>query len=92
MRQQQQQIISNDRVRLIQELTELQLRQGEVGVVRSSWHFPNVAYEVEFQVSKERIRVLLLDHQVAPERFDEADIFGRQERQGSCHAASSTHA
>jgi hypothetical protein len=63
-----QQILLNERVRLVEALNELQLQTGEVGVVRSSWHFPITAYEVEFNVSTEPLRLLLLAHQIAPER------------------------
>jgi hypothetical protein len=52
-------------VRLIEELTELQLQQGDIGIVRNSWHYPTVAYEVEFRAEGQRLRVLLLHHQVA---------------------------
>jgi len=61
-----QQITSSDRVRLVDELSELQLLPGEVGVVRQSWHFPNIAYEVEFRPKGRPMRVLLLNGQIAP--------------------------
>jgi hypothetical protein len=61
-----QQILSNSRVRLARELVDLQLHQGEMGVVRSSWHYPTVAYEVEFRPAGKPLRVLLLDHEIIP--------------------------
>lgn len=38
----------NDFVRLTQDVPELALNKGEVGVVRSTWFAPAVTYEVEF--------------------------------------------
>jgi hypothetical protein len=38
----------NDAVRLTQDVPRLDLRRGEVGVVRSTWFSPAVVYEVEF--------------------------------------------
>lgn len=38
----------NDYVRLTQDVPHLALHRGEVGVVRSTWFAPTVAYEVEF--------------------------------------------
>lgn len=38
----------DDFVRLTQDIPELALARGEVGVVRSTWFAPTVAYEVEF--------------------------------------------
>jgi hypothetical protein len=59
------QFLINHRVQLVEEVNELQLPRGEVGVVRGSWHGPNIAYEVEFRVSGSPLRLLLLDHQIA---------------------------
>ena len=39
----------DDFVRLRQDIPELSLSRGEIGVVRSTWFAPAVAYEVEFQ-------------------------------------------
>lgn len=65
-------ILSNDRVWLDEDLPELDLYRGDVGVVRSAWLYPNRAYEVEFSVagSHDRRRVLLLHEQVSPRRAD----------------------
>ena len=38
----------DDFVRLTRDIPELSLHRGEVGVVRSTWFAPSVAYEVEF--------------------------------------------
>ncbi len=38
----------NDVVRLTQDVPELALTRGEVGVVRSTWFAPTTTYEVEF--------------------------------------------
>jgi hypothetical protein len=38
----------DDFVRLTQDIPELSLNRGAVGVVRSTWFAPTVAYEVEF--------------------------------------------
>jgi hypothetical protein len=38
----------DDFVRLTQDIPELALARGVVGVVRSTWFAPSIAYEVEF--------------------------------------------
>jgi hypothetical protein len=38
----------DDSVRLMQDIPELSLCRGEVGVVRSTWFAPSLTYEVEF--------------------------------------------
>lgn len=38
----------DDIVRLTHDIPELSLSRGEIGVVRSTWFAPAVAYEVEF--------------------------------------------
>lgn len=68
-----EEILLNDRVRLIDGLNEFQLRSGELGVVRNRWQFPVTAYEVEFNVSSQPLRLLLLARQIAPERSYKAD-------------------
>ena len=64
-----QQVLAKSRVRLTEDIPELELCRGDVGVVVSSWFFPNTAYEVEFEVKaqRERLRVLLLQRQVGRE-------------------------
>jgi Domain of unknown function (DUF4926) len=59
----------DDFVRLTQDIPELSLNRGEVGVVRSTWFAPAVAYEVEFhQVGNDyQTRALLLAEQVTVE-------------------------
>lgn len=56
----------DDRVRLTQDIPELSLIRGELGVVRSTWFAPSVAYEVEFRGtgSDYETRALLLAEQV----------------------------
>lgn len=62
-------ILSTEKVQLSEELPELHLRRGQIGVVCESWHYPTEAYEVEFRPDGKPVRVLLLHHQlsVAPE-------------------------
>ena len=59
----------DDLVRLTQDIPELQLKSGEVGVVRSTWFAPSVAYEVEFnRIGIDyQTRALLLEEQVQVE-------------------------
>jgi hypothetical protein len=60
----------DDRVRLTQDLPELLLCRGSVGVVRSTWFAPTVAYEVEFQeagLNSQQTRALLMANQVEVE-------------------------
>ena len=59
----------DDYVRLVQDIPELALNRGQVGVVRSTWFHPTVAYEVEFHLvgMSSQTRALLLGDQVAVE-------------------------
>jgi hypothetical protein len=59
----------DDFVRLTQDIPELALNRGEVGVVRSTWFAPLVAYEVEFhQIGNDyQTRALLREEQVEVE-------------------------
>ena len=61
-------ILANDRVSLTEDLPELELRQGQSGVVRNAWLYPNIAYEVEFSSLKGTGygSVLLLQEQIVP--------------------------
>jgi len=56
----------DDFVRLTTDIPELALIRGEIGVVRSTWFAPSVAYEVEFhQIGHDyQTRVLLQAEQV----------------------------
>jgi hypothetical protein len=56
----------DDYVRLIRDIPELALSRGEVGVVRSRWCAPEVAYEVEFHSVglDEPTRALLMSDQI----------------------------
>jgi Domain of unknown function (DUF4926) len=60
---------TDDFVRLITDIPELSLVRGEVGVVRSTWFAPSVAYEVEFhQIGHDyQTRALLLPDQLEVE-------------------------
>lgn len=59
----------DDFVRLTQDIPELALNRGQVGVVRSTWFSPSVAYEVEFhKIGHDcQTRALLMPEQVAVE-------------------------
>lgn len=59
----------DDTVRLTQDIPELSLCRGSLGVVRSTWFAPSVAYEVEFhQIGNDyQTRALLLAEQVEVE-------------------------
>jgi hypothetical protein len=57
---------AEERVRLTQDLPELGLRRGDVGVVCSTWFNPRTAFEVEFQPDGPgcRVRALLMPNQL----------------------------
>jgi hypothetical protein len=59
----------DDYVRLLADIPELALSRGEIGVVRSTWFAPSVAYEVEFhQIGHDyQTRALLLPEQLEVE-------------------------
>ena len=59
----------DDVVRLTRDIPELSLSRGAVGVVRSTWFAPTVAYEVEFlKVGRDaETRALLMAEQVQVE-------------------------
>lgn len=59
----------DDFVRLTRDIPELCLNCGEVGVVRSTWFSPSVAYEVEFhQIGHDvQTRALLMAEQLQVE-------------------------
>ncbi len=64
----------DDYVRLVQDIPELSLHRGELGVVRSTWFAPTIAFEVEFHPTglDHETRALLLAEQVA---VDEVGTF-----------------
>jgi hypothetical protein len=70
----------DDRVRLTHDLPELGMCRGTVGVVRSTWFAPTVAYEVEFQQVglDHQTRALLLASQVEVD-----DVMLAEERHGA---------
>ena len=59
----------DDVVRLTQDIPELSLNRGQLGVVRSTWFAPSVAYEVEFhRIGNDyQTRALLMPEQVSVE-------------------------
>ncbi len=59
----------DDHVRLIQDIPELALFRGEVGVIRSTWMAPRIAFEVEFHPGgiNQQTRALLMAEQVTVE-------------------------
>jgi hypothetical protein len=59
----------DDFVRLTKDIPELALAKGDIGVVRSTWFAPSVAYEVEFhQIGRDyQTRCLLAAEQVLVE-------------------------
>jgi hypothetical protein len=63
------QIVASERVRLQVDVPELELTNGDVGQVVSTWFHPNTAYEVEFSPAAGACtrRVLLLQHQIERE-------------------------
>jgi hypothetical protein len=56
----------NGSVRLLEDIPELGLRCGEVGVVCSTWFAPTPAYEVEFQPRGHATRALVMENQIQP--------------------------
>ncbi len=66
----------NDYVRLIHDIPELALFRGEIGVVRSQWCAPEIAYEVEFHALglDEATRALLMSDQIVVEDGSMFDI------------------
>jgi hypothetical protein len=57
---------ADERVRLTQDVPELGLHRGDVGLVCSTWFEPSGAFEVEFQpeVIGCRVRALLMRNQI----------------------------
>ena len=56
----------DERVQLMQDIPELGLHRGEVGLVCSTWFAPTTAYEVEFRRKMPDcwIRALLMSGQL----------------------------
>lgn len=77
----------DDFVRLTQDIPELALLRGEVGVVRSTWFAPTVAYEVEFHQPglEHATRALLLAEQV---NVEEGSLFESSDSQEPTLAAN----
>ena len=57
---------ADDRVRLIQDIPELGLHRGDVGVVCSTWFEPSTAFDVEFRGVRlgGAVRVLVMPNQI----------------------------
>lgn len=59
----------DDVVRIRLDLPELSVHRGDVGIVRSKWFAPSIAYEVEFTSDEggetRSTRALLLPEQIA---------------------------
>ncbi|HTL30302.1 MAG TPA: DUF4926 domain-containing protein [Tepidisphaeraceae bacterium] len=55
-----------ERVQLIENVPELGLHRGDVGLVCSTWFEPSTAFEVEFQSDAVgcRVRALLMPNQI----------------------------
>ena len=66
----------DDLVRLTRDIPELLLNRGQVGVVRSTWFAPSVAYEVEFhRVGLDyQTRALLMPEQLEVEDRSRAPV------------------
>jgi hypothetical protein len=64
----------DDFVRLKTDIPELSLSRGEVGIVRSIWFAPSMAYEVEFRLKNDpnETRALLMAEQV---QVEEGSLF-----------------
>ena len=60
----------DQRVRLLRDVPELDLHEGDVGVLCSTWFSPQTAYEVEFVRAglNMKTRALLLEGQIQPDR------------------------
>jgi hypothetical protein len=58
----------DQRVRLLHDIPELELRSGCEGVLCSQWFSPQLAYEVEFEIPGLffKTRALLLAEQIQP--------------------------
>ncbi len=69
----------DDFVRLMQDIPELALNRGALGVVRSTWFAPSVAYEVEFHQTGHdyQTRCLLRAEQV---EVQEGSLFAAERR------------
>jgi hypothetical protein len=67
----------DDYVRLMDDIPELALHRGEVGVVRSTWFAPSTAYEVEFHPVglTHETRALLLPEQL---QVEEGSLFNKE--------------
>jgi hypothetical protein len=61
----------DQRVRLLNDIPELELRSGTEGTLCSRWFSPQLAYEVEFDLPGQfKTRALLLAEQIQPATED----------------------
>ena len=62
-------IDTDERVKLTQDLPELGLHRGDIGVVCSKWFRPSTAFEVEFQPHTPgcSVRALVMRNQIQKE-------------------------
>lgn len=70
----------DDFVRLTRDIPELSLQRGEVGVVRSTWFAPSVAYEVEFHpcgIDSETRALIMAEQLEVQERASAAPTLNR---------------
>ena len=60
------QVKAEELVRLMQDLPELGLHRGDLGLVCSTWFEPSTAFEVEFEPAHagSRVRALLMPNQI----------------------------
>jgi hypothetical protein len=67
--------VVDDYVRLTRDVPELALARGDIGVIRSTWFAPAVAYEVEFhQIGHDyQTRCLLRPEQI---EVEDGSLFG----------------
>jgi hypothetical protein len=67
----------DDFVRLTRDIPELSLHRGEIGVVRSTWFAPTLAYEVEFHPIglDHQTRALVLAEQL---EVEEGSLFEKE--------------
>ncbi len=57
----------DDNVRVLKDIPEISLNRDEIGIVRSTWFAPEIAYEVEFPTRAGRpkpLRALLTKQQI----------------------------
>jgi hypothetical protein len=63
-------LIVDECVQLVQDIPELGLHRGELGLICSTWFSPSTAYEVQFErhAPECSVRVLLMCSQIEKRR------------------------